>query len=352
MKIKNLVLLPEACSGCGGIAQYNRDLLWALLENSAVDEVVAWPRLAPRSMLSGPLSSKLRYVMLAARSKKAYLCELIRAIFQKNQIDLVICTHINLLPLAYSLAYCKKVPLLLVIYGIDAWYAHSRWIVRRIVKRVSGVLSISEVTRKRFLTWSKIDAERVRLIPCAIDLLQYTPGIKDAHLIQKHLLENKIVLMTLGRLAANERYKGIDEVLQVMSHLIKKYPNLIYLIGGSGDDRVRLEEQVSALQLNEHVIFVGFIPEEDKIRYYRTADVFLEAMGCGIPVVASTLDGSFEAVRQGQLGVAVNPGDSHNLEQGIITALSRRQGRPAGLEYFSTLQFAMRWCLELTRWGK
>ena len=76
------------------------------------------------------------------------------------------------------------------------------------------------------------------------------------------------------------------------------------------------------LDLNSRVVFTGFIPESEKADHYRLADayampswgegfgfVFLEAMACGVPVVASAIDGGKEAVLDGKLGFVVNRRD-------------------------------------------
>ena len=71
--------------------------------------------------------------------------------------------------------------------------------------------------------------------------------------------------------------------------------------------------------------------------------VLLEALACGVPVVASKLDGSYEAVKQGALGVAVDPRDPDALCAGILEALRRPSGRRVlGLEYFSREAFGQR----------
>ena len=68
--------------------------------------------------------------------------------------------------------------------------------------------------------------------------------------------------------------------------------------------------------------------------------VYLEAMACGIPVIASTMDGSREAVRDGALGLMVNPGDPPALRAAIRTALTQPRGVvPPGLDYFDLGQF-------------
>jgi glycosyltransferase involved in cell wall biosynthesis len=105
--------------------------------------------------------------------------------------------------------------------------------------------------------------------------------------------------------------------------------------------------------LTSHVIFTGYVPEKEKRDLYRAADVFampghgegfgivyLEAMACGIPVIASTMDGSREAVRDGMLGLTVNPSDAAALREAVRTALHRPKGVvPPGLDYFDLRHF-------------
>src|SRR2546427_5837520 len=132
-------------------------------------------------------------------------------------------------------------------------------------------------------------------------------------------------------------------------------PDLMYLILGDGDDRIRLQEKARTRGLDRHVNFGGFIPEEQKADHLRLADafvmagrgegfgiVFLEAMACGVPVVGSTLDGSREALRDGRLGLLVDPDDRTALADAIATALAMPKGVPDGLDYFHVARFAER----------
>jgi glycosyltransferase involved in cell wall biosynthesis len=71
--------------------------------------------------------------------------------------------------------------------------------------------------------------------------------------------------------------------------------------------------------------------------------VLLEAMACGVPTVASRLDGGREAVRDGMLGVLVDPCDLEDVKRGIREALRRGRGEPpSGLDFFSFDNFASR----------
>ncbi len=162
--------------------------------------------------------------------------------------------------------------------------------------------------------------------------------------------------MSMGRLSADERYKGVDEVMELLPALTESFPDLAYMVVGDGSDRLRLEEKRRRLGLSERVIFTGFIAEAEKAKHYSLADafvmpgrgegfgfVFLEAMACGVPVVASSLDGSREAVRDGKLGIVVDPDNRDELKAGILEALTRPRGIvPEGLEYFSYANFERR----------
>jgi glycosyltransferase involved in cell wall biosynthesis len=71
--------------------------------------------------------------------------------------------------------------------------------------------------------------------------------------------------------------------------------------------------------------------------------VFLEALACGCPVVASKIDGGREAVRDGELGTLVDPQDTKDIERGVEEALAKPKGVvPSGLGYFAFPNFTGR----------
>jgi len=161
--------------------------------------------------------------------------------------------------------------------------------------------------------------------------------------------------MTFGRLVSRERAKGFDEILELLPRLKTLIPNVIYVVAGDGEDKTRLEARAQALGVADQVVFTGMVREEEKSDLYRLADVyvmpsrgegfgfvFLEAMACGIPVVASKVDGSREAVREGELGLLVDPDNPEEIEAAILESLSRPKEVPAGLEYFSFERFCER----------
>ena len=146
-------------------------------------------------------------------------------------------------------------------------------------------------------------------------------------------------MLTVARLAACEQYKGVDEVIDVMPCLLRQLPDLRYLIVGDGSDRARLEAKARAHGLSKYVIFAGRIAEAEKVAHYNLADVYvmpsrgegfgialIEAAACGIPVVGSSVDGSRDALLDGQLGRMVDPSKPDELIEAITAAIrgSRR----------------------------
>lgn len=349
-----LALLTDAFGGHGGIALYNRDLLTALCDYPDCDEVVAIPRIMPRP--SEPQPRKLTYVTAGLDSKISYFRAVWNTVRRNPRFDLIVCGHINLLPIAYALRVLLGVPLVLEIYGIDAWQRTGCSLKDIPARRVDAFISISSVTLERFLSWSHIPAGKGFLLPNAIHRENYGPGPKNAELLRRYALEGKTILMTMGRLSSSERYKGFDEVLEVLADVAEHVPDIAYLIVGSGDDRPRLEEKARELGVAGRVVFTGYISEQEKADHFRLADVyvmpssgegfgfvFLEALACGVPVIGGSLDGGREALMQGELGKLVDPADASALKSAVLSALEGPRGVvPEGLEYFSFGNFSRR----------
>jgi asparagine synthase (glutamine-hydrolysing) len=353
-----LVLLSDAFGGWGGIAKFNRDFLAALASHERVEEVVALPRQMPHE--SEPMPAGLTYVRQAAGGKCAFVLQALKAAREMKKHAhcgpvFTICAHINLLPAAYAARLRLSGPLALVIHGIDAWKPTPSLLANRLAAKADRVISVSEFTRDHFLSWSGVARDRVSILPNSVNPSLFGPGPKAASLLARYKLHDKKVIMTLGRLSAEERYKGFDEVLETMPKLLESMPNLAYLIAGDGLDRARLEQKARQLGLAENVVFAGRVAESEKADHYRLADayvmpgwgegfgiVYLEAMACGIPVVGSSIDGSREALRHGELGLLVDPHNPAQIREAIIAALSRPKTVPPGLDYFSLANFQSR----------
>lgn len=339
-----LLLATDAWGGHGGIALYNRDLATALASRSDVEEVIVIPRVV-RTDLRG-IPPKVTFFGNAARGPGHYIRAIARA--RRVRPGVVVCGHINLLPVARAITRSP----LLMIYGIDAWKRPHSALRNRLLDRCAAVVAISELTRDRFLAWS-LYRGATHILPNAIHAEEYGMREKRPDLVARYGLAGKRVLLTVGRLASLERYKGFDEVLEVLPELPA---DVVYLIAGGGDDGPRLQRKAESLGVADRVVFTGLFPEDEKPDLYSLADIYvmpsrgegfgfviLEALASGVPVIASKHDGGREAVLDGKLGLLVDPANPAEILAAIRELLERpRREIPAGLEHFSFENFIAR----------
>ncbi|MEP7305902.1 MAG: asparagine synthase (glutamine-hydrolyzing) [Acidobacteriota bacterium] len=348
-----LALVTDAFGGTGGIAKFNRDLLESIASVSECEEVVAIPRMI--SARVGPIPPRIKFVASAAGSKMRFVWTALSEVLL-GSVDILIVGHINLAPLGAFLGFLRKMPSILVIHGIDAWSPHRNILTKPALSRFTVIASVSQLTLNRFAGWTGLDLATFRLLPNCVELQTYGPGPKLEQLADRLGLRDRTVIMTLGRLASEERSKGFDEIIEALPALARQVPNISYLICGEGGDRERLERKVEALGLTDRVVFTGFVPEEQKAHYYRLADayvmpsrgegfgiVLLEALACGLPVMGSILDGGREALLNGALGRLVDPSNQADVVQRVLETLDQGRGSvQSGLNYYSRLAFTQR----------
>ena len=137
-----------------------------------------------------------------------------------------------------------------------------------------------------------------------------------------------------------EPRKGLDILIKAMPRILKEAQNTNLVLVGDGIMRDKLEALAKKLGVAEHVKFTGFVNKSEKIRYYKSADIFilpslyeifgivnLEAMACGIPVVASKVGGIPEVVKDGKNGLLIPPGNSEALADALIYLLENEDVR-------------------------
>ena len=247
--------------------------------------------------------------------------------------SLILSTHANFSPVAAWLQKWRKIPAMISAHGIEVWDLPPGRI-RQALQQVRKILPVSGHTRGRMEKEIGLPAEKFEVIPDTYNASKLRMGSGSLDLRKRLGLDGKKVVYTLARLDPRERYKGVDEVMSVLPELLGEFPNLVYLIGGKGGDRTRLEEKARSLGLADRVIFAGFVPESEKAHYYRLADLFvmpgwgegfgivyLESSACGVPVLGSTLDASAEVIRMAGIGEAVNPKNPEELKAAMVRML-------------------------------
>jgi phosphatidylinositol alpha-1,6-mannosyltransferase len=239
-----------------------------------------------------------------------------------------------------------------VLRPLTTWYAAS--IFSRVLKRIDFFVSISRFT-KGVLVKAGIPPERIVIIKPSIDQERFGRQ-GDGVSIRARLPAHDLILLTVCNLTEK---KGVDRVIEVMPRLKKRFPGLLYVVGGSGADLPRLQKLAYENKVADRVIFLGRVPSESMVDVYASANVFimptrldlrqgsvegfgivfLEAGAQGVPVIGPNEGGSADAIIDGVTGYLVNPNDHQDIENRIIEllnnpALRRRLGEAGKKQAF------------------
>jgi phosphatidyl-myo-inositol dimannoside synthase len=318
--------VTDAFGGQGGIAQYNRDFLGALAEGGAVSSITVLPRHAPE-----PIAAPAAIDQIPAQpGRLAYAATALLTAFRRR-VDVVFCGHLYMAPLAWLIARLRGAKLVVQMHGIEAWPCPSS-LQRAAAEAADLVLCVSRHTRASVVGWAAIAPERVVVVPDTV-ADRFTPG-EGRELRAALGVDGKRVLLTVGRMAPGERYKGHDRVIAAIADLVGRGHDVVYVIIGEGDDRARLEELAQQSGVAERVRFLGAVDPKQLVEAYRMADLFvmpstgegfgiafLEAMASGTPALGLDAAGARDALAEGELGTVV-------AETELAVAFDRLLTRP------------------------
>jgi len=249
----------------------------------------------------------------------------------------------------HLLARWLHLPLIATLRGKEERLRREAPIGWRMARALSGadkVISVSAALRQVGIELGANPADSL-LIGNGIDLDKFHPLPRDEARRQLNLPADAQVLVSVGWLA--ER-KGFHRVIECLPELLRSHPKLLLVIvggpGPEGDYSPQLHQLVQQLGLQQQVRFLGPLPPQQlrvplsaadlfvlATRYEGWANVFLEAMACGLPVVSTLVGGNAEVVSQPELGTLVPFGDREALTRAIDAALNRRWSREQILAY-------------------
>jgi teichuronic acid biosynthesis glycosyltransferase TuaC len=222
----------------------------------------------------------------------------------------------------------------------DSFWDHVEWlndlaIGKQVLKQVDKIIVVSNATMKYVLSLGA-DPQKISVLHNGVDTDRFKPltGVKDEIRKKLGISKNAVVGITVRRLV----YKnGIDTLIESAEIAVKKNPRLVFLVIGEGPDFAEVKTKIEQLGLGNNFRLTGFVSDEELPFYYNTADFFvlpsksgeglplvaLEAMACGLPVVATNVGGISEVITK-DYGTVVPP-DAPNALAEAVLEFSRKE---------------------------
>ncbi|MEO7071945.1 MAG: TIGR04063 family PEP-CTERM/XrtA system glycosyltransferase, partial [Rhodanobacter sp.] len=221
-------------------------------------------------------------------------------------------------------------------------YRLTRAMETRALQRADAVTTICEGLRGDMLKRG-IAADKITVIPNAVDIAQFHTATADAQLLEKYGLTRGC---TLGFAGSFYAYEGLDVLLRAMPMVLRVVPQTRVLLLGGGPQDADLRALSTQLGLDDVVHFVGRVPHSEVSRYYSAMDIMvyprisrrltelvtplkpLEAMAMGKLVAASDVGGHRELVEDGNNGHLFPAGSAEALAQCLASLLKNPEGWP------------------------
>ncbi len=198
---------------------------------------------------------------------------------------------------------------------------------RRIVKKANRVIAISKACADELESFYGIADSKI--IDNAVDSKFFCPpDYKDTKVSY---------VLYAGRLSAE---KGLIDLVKSAVHVCRKYPNFKFFLAGKGPLEGYLRKLVSALSLESNFFFAGTVNHETLLKYYQNATVYvlpsyreglpttlLEAMSCGLPVVATMIPGILDVIENSKTGLLVPPQSPEKLANALLVLIEDRKLR-------------------------
>jgi glycosyltransferase involved in cell wall biosynthesis len=200
---------------------------------------------------------------------------------------------------------------------------------REVLKEAEKIIVVSNATKNYVLSLGA-DSEKIRVLHNGVDVNRFRPltGVKDEMRKKLGISKDSSVVLTVRRLV----YKnGIDTLIESAKVAVKKNPRLFFLVVGKGPDFGKVKEKIEELGIQENFRLTGFVSDEALPFYYNVADFFvlpsksgeglplvaLEAMACGVPVIATNVGGISEVMEEDH-GKLVPPNSPDSLAEAIL----------------------------------
>ncbi len=211
------------------------------------------------------------------------------------------------------------VPYSFTLHGSGIFFEAHTWRLDQKLDRAAFTACISHFTRSQASVFAAPETlERLHIVHCGIEPERLDP-------VEHSGTANR--MMFVGRVI---EAKGLTVLFEAMKSLTPSLPNLTLTVVGDGPDRSRLESRARSMGLGDRVEFVGAKSQSEVAKLLSSAEIFvlpsfaegvpvviMEALGSGVPVVASFVGGIPELIEHDKTGFLVRPGDPVRLAEHI-----------------------------------
>lgn len=250
-----------------------------------------------------------------------------KSFLQKNNFDII---HSNGSRASLPILMANK-PYIATIHDVGPFQTNFsrlpfvKWVERKNALTAKRIITCAESNRAEIQKYMGADIDKIFNVNSAIDP-KFRPEPQKAKALREKLNLHGPIIYYVGRI---EFYKGIADILAAYKTAKKDIPDLNLVVGGGAT--LTMQETVEAWKREyPDVKFVGIVPDEEMSTYYSMADVFctysyasegfgltpVEALGCGTPVIASTMP-AFKEVLQ-KYAYFVEPKQPQLLAQQFI----------------------------------
>jgi glycosyltransferase involved in cell wall biosynthesis len=205
---------------------------------------------------------------------------------------------------------------------------------KQVLKEAQRIIVVSNATRNYVLSLGA-EPEKVEVIHNGVDLERFKPAPQKREETRRKLgiRLGETVVLTVRRLV----YKnGIDTLIEAAERATKKNANLTFLVVGTGPDFNEVKARIAQLGMEKNFRLTGFVSDADLPAYYNAADFFalpsksgeglplvgLEAMACGLPLVATNVGGIGEVLIR-DYGKLVPPDDPEAMAEAVVDFAQR-----------------------------
>jgi glycosyltransferase involved in cell wall biosynthesis len=232
-----------------------------------------------------------------------------------------------------------------------------QWIEQRVYQRCDRFIVLSKafgdiLHQQYYVSWQKI-----HVIPGGVDTQHFQPHLSQEEArIQLNFPQNRKILFTPRRLVHR---MGLDKLLLAMIRVKQQVPDVWLAIAGKGPLRDALEKQSNELGLQEHVRFLGFLPDEQLPLAYQAADltvipsqalegfglVVLESLACGTPVLCTPVGGMPEILSPFSPDLITASTDEQAIGNHLISVFKGNIPMPSKLDCRNYVLTNFDWCI-------